>query len=151
MTEAGNNGTTSGRDARGRWASGPGNRGRPKGARHKATVAALALLDGEAEALTRRAIELALEGDVTALRLCLERLVPPRRDAPVAFALPAMRTARDAAQAAGGVLEAVADGTLTPAEGQAIMGLVEAFRRTLETSELEARIRALEEAHHEGH
>ncbi len=39
------------------------------GARHKATVAAEALLDGEAEALTRKAVEMALAGDGTALRL----------------------------------------------------------------------------------
>jgi len=31
-------------------------------------------LEGEAEALTRKAVELALEGDVTALRLCLDRI-----------------------------------------------------------------------------
>jgi hypothetical protein len=47
--------------------------GKPKGARHRATVAAEALLDGEAEGLTRKAIEMALAGDGTALRLCLDR------------------------------------------------------------------------------
>jgi hypothetical protein len=49
-----------------------GNPGRPKGARHKATVAAEALLDGQAEALTQKAVDAALEGDTTALRLCLD-------------------------------------------------------------------------------
>ena len=82
----GNNGPRTDRDENGRFQR--GNSGRPKGARHKATVAALALLDGEAEALTRKAIELALEGDVTALRLTLERIASPRRDAPVTFSLP---------------------------------------------------------------
>jgi hypothetical protein len=53
--------------------------GKPKGARNRATVAAEALLEGEAEMLTRKAIELGLSGDTTALRLCLERLMPPRR------------------------------------------------------------------------
>jgi Family of unknown function (DUF5681) len=48
--------------------------GRPRGARHRATLAAEALLDGEAAALTRKAIERALEGDATAMRLCLERI-----------------------------------------------------------------------------
>ena len=43
-----------------------GNPGRPPGARNKATLAALALLEGEAEAITRRAIELAKAGDPTA-------------------------------------------------------------------------------------
>jgi hypothetical protein len=125
---------------------GPGNSGKPKGTRHKATQAALALLDGEAEALTRQAVTMALGGDTTALRLCLERIAPPRRDAPVTFDLPPMETARDAAKAAGAVLGAVAEGELTPGEGAALMALVEGFRRTLETSELEARVAALEGA-----
>ena|SRR5690554_2990817 len=138
-----NNGdTTAGRDASGRFTE--GNPGRPRGARHKATRAALALLDGEAEALTRQAVTMALDGDGAALRLCLERIAPPRKDAPVAFTLPPMQSAADAAKAAGAVLEAVAEGDLTPLEGAHIMGLVEAYRRTLETSELEARVAALE-------
>ena len=125
---------------------GPGNSGKPKGTRHKATQAALALLDGEAEALTRQAVTMALGGDTTALRLCLERIAPPRRDAPVTFDLPPMETARDAAKAAGAVLGAVAEGELTPGEGASLMALVEGFRRTLETTELEARVAALEGA-----
>lgn len=125
---------------------GPGNPGKPKGARHKATLAALALLEGEADALTRQAVTLALEGDTTALRLCLERIAPAKRDAPVTFDLPPMQTAADAAKAAGAVLDAVALGDLTPTEGAHIMGLVETYRRTLETTELEARVAALEGA-----
>ncbi len=132
----------SGRNSDGTF--GPGNPGKPPGARHKATQAALALLDGEAGALTRKAVEMALEGDTTALRLCLERIAPPRRDSPVQFALPKMESALDAAQAAAAVLDAVAAGDLTPTEGAHIMGLVETYRRTLETSELEARVAALE-------
>ena len=123
---------------------GPGNPGRPLGSRHKATQAALALLEGEAEALTRKAVETALAGDVTALRLCLDRIAPPRRDAPVTFALPPKQSASDAAKAAGAVLEAVALGDLTPLEAAQIMGLIESYRRTLETCELEARVVALE-------
>lgn len=142
MTDNRNNGGETGRDPSGRFTE--GNPGRPRGARHKATRAALALLDGEAEALTRQAVTMALEGDTTALRLCLERIAPPRRDAPVTFDLPRMETARDAAKAAAAVLEAVALGELTPAEGAHIMALVETYRRTLETSELEARVAALE-------
>lgn len=132
----------SGRNTDGTFAA--GNSGKPKGTRHKATRAALALLDGEAEALTRQAVTMALDGDATALRLCLERIAPPRKDAPVQFNLPRMETARDAATAAGAVLEAVAEGDLTPTEGAHIMALVETYRRTLETSELEARVAALE-------
>jgi len=123
---------------------GPGNPGKPQGARHKATMAALALLDGEAKALTRDAVTMALAGATTAPRLCLERMVPLRRDAPVSFALPPMTTARDAATAAGAVLGAVADGDRTPTEGAHIMALVETYPRMLETTDLETRPSALE-------
>ncbi len=94
--------------------------------------------------MSRKAVELALDGDTTALRLCLERIAPPRKDAPVTFDLPTMNSAADAAQAAGAVLNAVADGDLTPTEGAHIMALVETYRRTLETSDLETRIATLE-------
>jgi hypothetical protein len=131
-----------GRDTAGRFAA--GNTGRPAGARNRTTMAVLELLEGQAEALTQRAVDLALAGDTTALRLCLERVAPPRKDAPVEFALPQMKTARDAAEAAGAVLQAVSEGDLTPAEGAQVMGLVDSFRRTLEVTELEARVAALE-------
>jgi hypothetical protein len=114
--------------------------------RHKATLAALAPLDGEAEALTRKAIELALEGDV-ALRLTLERIEPPRRDAPIAFSLPSMSSAADASNAMTAVLESTARGDLTPGEAAAVAALVEQYRKTLELTELEARVAALEVGH----
>ncbi len=118
--------------------------GKPKGARNRTTLAIEALFDGEAETLTRKAIELAKKGDMVALRLCLDRIAPAKKDAPVAFELPALESAADAAKAAGAILEAVAIGDLTPSEGTAVAGLVETFRRTLETEEIEDRIRALE-------
>jgi hypothetical protein len=121
-----------------------GNAGRPKGARNRTTQAVMALLEGQAQALTQRAVELALGGDTTALRLCLERVAPARKDAPVEFPLPRMTSAKDAAKAAGAVLEAASSGDLTPLEAVQIMSLVDAFRRVLEVSELETRIAALE-------
>lgn len=131
-----------GRNSDGTFA--PGNPGKPRGARHKATRAVLELLHGDAEGLTRKAVELALDGDTTALRLCLERIAPPRKDAPVQFDLPAMESAQDAAEAAGAVVRAVSQGELTPVEGAGVMTLVDAYRRTLETTEIEKRIAALE-------
>jgi len=137
-----NNGAKTGRDASGRFTH--GNPGRPQGARHKATQAALALLEGEAEALTRQAVTMALAGDGAALRLCLERIAPPRKDAPLTLDLPPMRSAADAARAAAAALAAVTQGELTPTEAAQILGLIESYRRILETTELEARMAALE-------
>lgn len=133
-----------GRDAKGRFA--PGNPGRPKGTRHKATLAAEAILDGEADALTRKAVELAMEGDTTALRLCLDRIAPPRKDAPIRFDLPAIDRATDATEAMSALLASVAAGDVTPAEAAGVAGLIETWRKTKETSDLENRIAALETA-----
>lgn len=131
-----------GRNADGRF--GAGNSGKPRGTRHKATQAVLTLLEGEATALTRKAVEMALAGDGVALRLCLDRIAPPRKDNHVEFSVPPMKTAKDAAEAAGAVLQAVSSGELTPIEATQIMGLVDSYRRTLEVTELEARLAALE-------
>lgn len=131
-----------GRNADGTF--GAGNSGKPRGTRNRATQAVMALMAGEAEALTKKAVELALDGDKTALRLCVERLAPARKDAPIEFALPQMKTARDAAEAAGAVLSAVTEGQLTPTEAAQVMALIDSFRRTLETTELEVRVAALE-------
>jgi hypothetical protein len=88
---------------------------------------------------------MALAGDTVALRLCLERLAPPRKDAPVPFNLPPMEGAASASAAMGAILAGVASGDLTPGEGSAIAGLVEAYRKALETTELETRIKTLED------
>jgi hypothetical protein len=121
-----------------------GNPGRQKGARHKVTRAVEELLAGQSEAITQKAIDKALEGDPTALRLCLERVAPARKDSPVQFDLPPMTVASVAALAAQAVMQAVSEGNVTPLEGAAVMGLVESYRRTLETTELELRIMELE-------
>ena len=121
--------------------------GRPKGSRNKATIAVAALLEGEAEQLTRKAVNLALEGDVTALRLCLERIHPPRKDAPVPFELPPLNGAAGAASALEALLKGVAEGDLTPSEANSLAGLVEGYRKALETEEFERRLSELERKH----
>ena len=121
-----------------------GNPGRPTGARHKSTVAIEGLLEGEAEAIGRKCIEMALAGDATALRLAMERIAPVRR-ARVRFTLPVIETVTDLPKAISAVLAAIADGTLSPEEGSAIGNAISLQSRALEVSELERRIAALEE------
>jgi uncharacterized protein DUF5681 len=67
--------------------------GRRTGCRNKANIAAVALLEGEPEAPTRKAVERALIGDPTAMRLCVERILPPCRERTVNFALPPIESA----------------------------------------------------------
>ncbi|MCJ2009894.1 DUF5681 domain-containing protein [Methylobacterium sp. J-092] len=119
--------------------------GRPKGARHRTTLAMEALLDGEAEALTRKAIELALDGDGPALRLCLDRLAPVRRDRHVQFDLPAIDTTADLPKATHALLQAIAAGELTPSEAADIGKAVDAHVRAIEVTDIHERLARLEE------
>lgn len=122
----------------------PGNPGRAKGSRHKVTLAIEAILDGEAETLTRKAVELAQAGDITALRLCMDRLAPVRRDRPVTFDLPRIETVNDLPKATQAIMEAVAGGELTPSEAAELGKLVDAHAKAIEVTDLHRRLEALE-------
>jgi hypothetical protein len=125
---------------------GPGNPGRPKGARNKTTIVIEQLLESEGEAIARKAIERALAGDSVALRLCLERISPVRRGRAITFPMPTIDSTADLAKAMGAILAGVASGTLTAEEGLTVANIVEAKRRAIETIELDDRIARLERA-----
>jgi Family of unknown function (DUF5681) len=137
-----------GRDAEGRFRKGwSGNpTGRSRGSRNKSIEAAELLLEGEAEALTRKAVELALEGDAAALRLCLDRIIPPRRGRPVRLHdVPPVRGAADLGDTMAAITTAAAGGAITPGEAAELARVVEIFVRAVETSDFERRLRQLEE------
>jgi hypothetical protein len=120
-------------------------KGRPVGSRNKATIALEALLDGEGEAMIRKAIELALGGSESALRLCLDRLIPPCRERSVRLRLPSdITTAHGTSRAAGAVMKALAQGDITPGEAVQIASVLEVRRKAIDTQELENRITELE-------
>ena len=121
--------------------------GRPAGARNKKTLAAAVLLEGEAEALTRRAVEMALAGDPTAMRLCIERILPPCPERAVKFALPPIESAADIALAMKAVTAALAAGVITPGEAGRIAAVVDTFVRAIETSDFERRLKIVEDEH----
>jgi hypothetical protein len=136
-----------GRQSNGRFRGGEsGNpRGRPAGSRNKTTLAAEAMLEGEAEALTRKVIELAKEGDLTALRLCLDRILPSRRERLLQFELPSLSSAADAPKAIAAITVAVSQGEITLTEATEMAKLIETFTRAFEASEMEERLRLLED------
>lgn len=121
-------------------------KGKPKGARNRITRAMEELLDQDGEAITKRAAELAKLGHPVALRLCLERLLPPVRERPMQFALPKLEKPQDAPKAIAAIVEAVAVGDLTPSEAATLTGLVEVFRKAFDTADLMDRLAQLETA-----
>jgi hypothetical protein len=118
--------------------------GRPKGARNKSTMAAEMLLENQAAAITQKCIDMAMDGDPTALRLCVSRLIPIKRERTISLELPALEGSQDSLKAIGSVLGAVAAGEITPDEGTAVARLLEVQRAALEIVELENRLNALE-------
>jgi hypothetical protein len=91
--------------------------GRPRRTRIGSANAVQSALESEAEALGRKAVELALNGDAAALRLCLDRLMPLRRDRAVALALPSIRAAGDITAAMATIIAAVTRGKISPGKG----------------------------------
>ena len=120
--------------------------GKPKGTRNKTTLAMEALLDGEAEAITRKVIEKAKEGDMVAIQLCLERTISAVKSRLIEIDLPPVETAEDIEAVQGAVIAAMAKGEITPDDASTIANVLEARRRALETVELEKRLDILEKA-----
>jgi hypothetical protein len=118
--------------------------GKPKGARHRATTAIQLLLEGEAEALTRKCIDLAKAGDVPALRLCMERLAPAMKSRAVQLPMPPIDTADDVLKAQAATIGAMAAGKITPDEAATIAGVLEIKRKAIETADIERRLTAVE-------
>jgi hypothetical protein len=118
--------------------------GRAAGCRNKATRIAEALLDGDAEALTRKAVSLALDGDPSAMRLCFDRIIAPRRARPVQLDLPPIADPADITVAMAAVTAAVVGGIITPGEGAEVAKVVDTYVRAIEASDFDRRLKALE-------
>ncbi len=111
--------------------------GRPRGARNRATRIAQLLLDGEAAALSRKAIELALAGDALALKLCLDRILAPQRRRAVELDLPPLREAADLVGAMTAISAAAARGEITPAEAFELAQVIDTAIRAYKTCDAE--------------
>jgi hypothetical protein len=120
----------------GRWPKGKSGNpaGRPRGSRNKATILLEQLFAGEAEALGRKAIELGKQGQVLALKMCLDRINPPPRSRTVDFELRNIETMAGKSAAVSDVLKAISEGQLTPEVGENICKLLELKQRVLEES-----------------
>ena len=119
--------------------------GRPPGARNRATLIAEELFDGEAEKIVRVAIEKAAAGNMQAVNLCLDRVVPRRRERVIAFELPPLACPADAVTAMTAIAAGLAAGELSPAEAEAISKVVDRYLHAVETASFEERLERLEQ------
>jgi hypothetical protein len=124
-----------------------GNRaspGRPQGSRNSATIMAEKLMQDGIDNIVKTVMEAAAQGDMTAARLVLERVVPVRRGRPVNLTLGPIETADGVSKAVSATVQAMADGELTPDEAATVTGVLEAKRKVIETGELEERLTRIE-------
>lgn len=119
--------------------------GKPPGVKNRATVLAQALFDGEAETLTRKIIELAKEGDLQALKVCIDRLCPPMKaqSAPIQVEIPVTDSMSSIANS---FIKAAAEGRLAPDVAAQLVSAVAAMAHVMEIDELKERLIALEAA-----
>jgi hypothetical protein len=125
----------------------PGNKlghGRPRGSRNKTTQLAQDLLNSYAEPIIRKCMASALQGDSKALQLCVDRILPARRELPIKIGKLSLGTAAELSKASELVTQKVAEGRLTPGQGQAFAEMLEHRRKIIETDDLERRLQALE-------
>lgn len=120
--------------------------GRPKGSRGKATQLAEWLIDNDAEAIITKVINEAKNGDMSAAKILIDRILPPRRDRHVSVALPEIKNASDAASAMAAVINEVAAGNITAGEAEGLTKLIGEYSKILEVSQFEERLKRLEEA-----
>lgn len=118
--------------------------GKKPGTRHRATRLAEILLDGQTEKLVNKCVEMAIEGDTAAMKICLDRLVPPRKSRPISIDFPDVATGEGVSLAQAEVVKAVGDGEITPEEGRILSDILEARRKVIETRDHEERLNKLE-------
>jgi Family of unknown function (DUF5681) len=122
-----------------------GNPGRPPGSKNKITQMVEQLVEGQAEQLVQKVLELAQAGDVSCLRMILDRLWPPRKGQPVNVVMPPINTSQDVLPAIASIWTAIREGRLTPDEASALSIVIDRSIQAIELHDITKRIAALEE------
>lgn len=119
-------------------------KGKPKGARNKSTLAAEALLEGSLDKICKRVEEEALNGNMQAAKMILDRFIPVRKDRVIKIDLPMIKTYEDVLLAIGYVVNGVGNGTISPSEGESLSRTIDIYSKALEINQLEHRLDELE-------
>jgi len=144
---------TNDRDDNGRFK--PGNAGGPGGSRRRALTfrkaAEEAISEDHIEAIIRKATRMALEGNLSAMRFVIERVSGRVADAPIEaepinIKVPRLRSVKDCDRAIESLIDGICKGTVDREAGKLLIDAVNARLKSIETSELEERLKQLENA-----
>ena len=103
------------------------------------------MLEPYAEELIQRVVGLAKEGDMPALKLCLDRLCAPLRPTDRLITIENMEDAKELSDKGELILTTVANGEITPSEASNLMNAISSQARIIEVDELERRVAELEQ------
>lgn len=115
------------------------NPGRPKGARGKKRM----MLEAHSKKLLQKLVDLALDGDQSAMRLCIDRLIPRLR--PQSSPIRVDIDGKDVVTQAEAIVQAALQGALPPDVARELTAALADVARLKEFTEIEGRIAALEE------
>src|SRR5262249_9592552 len=118
--------------------------GRPRGTLKHATNLAQELLSARVESIAGKLIELAEGGDMRAIRVCMDRLVPAIKHQPIAVELPPIEKPADSVEAVASIAAAVAAGDLTATEAAQLAKVVDVYVGALASRGFEERLSKLE-------
>jgi hypothetical protein len=120
-----------------------GNPGRRFGSRNKTTVMVENFMKDDAAEIVRSVIDAAKAGDMSAARIILDRISPPRKGRAIMFELPDVAAIGLAATLTA-LARSMAVGEISPEEAKDCASVLESARRAVETELIEARLKALE-------
>lgn len=102
------------------------------------------LLESRLPELMKVLVDKALAGEDVALKLCLERLIPPYRPEArsVEFTIPEKLNLVDIGKS---IIESIGNGTISPDQGAQVLSALSNHAKLVEVTELEQRITALEQ------
>ena len=118
--------------------------GRRVGSRNRASMLVHSLLENEAEYLARKTIDMAKDGNLGAMRMCMDRIAPTRNYAP-GCELPHLQNAAASVEAMARIADAVSTGDLLPAEAAALARVVDNYLQALAAHGFDERLTRLEE------
>ena len=116
------------------------SRGRPRGSRNKSTQALQKMLGAYAEPVIAKCISAALEGDRSAMRLCMERILPPIKYSPVQLRLPRVKNAVGVGSAMERLVQGVANGEIPPEQAEMMAKVLEIRASRLQEEDVERHV-----------
>lgn len=106
-------------------------KGRPKGARNKATILAEAMLISRTERIMKMWLDMAESGHQGYTRDAVNRLLPIQRQRPIQFSLPELNDTASILKAYDTVANGLSNGELTADEANCLLRLIEGKRSAL--------------------